>query len=91
MQTRTHRGNAASKLSIAFTANFDFFFQCIMEEIISGKNKGSLNMFLDELSRMPDGEKYRNLLEKASASDFNYYLANAVADIVFENSPAVEI
>jgi hypothetical protein len=88
-----NRGMEAIKLSTTFIYNFDFLFQSILEEIISGKNIGGLNVFFQELKSLPnnDGEKYRRLLERADAVEFNYYLANAVTDILFNETPAITV
>lgn len=67
-------------------------FGNILDEVISGRRKGAVDTFYNQLRQMGNmGNVYMQGLQTGDAIEFNDLLANALIDIAFHTSPAVEV
>lgn len=83
----------ASHLGSLLLIAHEQVFTLIVEDIISGENNGAVTALSEKLDTMGKaGAQYRQLLRTTQDPlTFNYILSNAVMDIIFEETPAIEV
>jgi hypothetical protein len=87
-----NKNTQAYRLGSLFSTAHEQVFTLIAEDIISGENNGAVTALADKLDAMGKlGEQYKDLLRTDDPIKFNYILSNAVLDILFDETPAVEV
>ena len=79
-----------SELLLTFTKMNHDVYAAIMEEVISGIDRGELKQLLERLDAL-NLPQYRDLLKTDNLEQFNFYLWNAITDAFFVLCTAVYI
>lgn len=87
---------SSAKKAIELSSEFNFvharLFQEILDNLISGDKTDALDDFVRRLDRMGKiGEQYKKMLKTPNPEEFNYYLYNALVDILFFETDAVTV
>jgi len=80
-----------AEFTLMFTKTANEVYIAVLDEVISGSNKGELLELLASLDSVNLGEYYRDKLATENANDFVYYLWSAIIDVFFTLSPAKSI
>lgn len=82
----------AVELSTELSFVHTILYQEILDDLISGYHTTTLDDFVHRLDSMGVvGEQYRKLLKTPNPEDFNYYLHNALLDILFFETDAITV
>jgi hypothetical protein len=90
--TSRNKAMMSSMYVNSMTRYIEYQFTAILDEVISGRRKGALDIFIQQLQQLGNkGQFYFHGLQTTDAMEFNDLLVNALADIAFHISPAIEV